>query len=312
MPESSPTHRRALVTGASGFLGRSLVRRLSEDGWDVHAIVRPSSRTEALGEWLQEVHVDDGLKPLHEIVAAAAPTVCFHLAGYFIGTHSDADIAPLVTDNVLFGTRLADALATLGDCRMVNAGSYWQNAGGSSYHPVALYAATKQALQDILQYYVESGRLEVVTLKFFETYGPADDRPKLLNLLLRAAANHQPIGVSPGHQLIDLVHVDDAISACVAAAVLPSETTPSPPPSYAVTSGAPLQLRELVDRIGAIIGSDVPVEWSRREYRWREMMDPWDVGPVVPGWAPRVSLEEGVAELWRSFQGPAISDGAVN
>ena len=299
---SSPEgRRRALLTGATGFLGGPLARRLVEEGWDVHVIVRPDSRIEGLVELPLVVHVDDGLASLHSIVAAAAPDVCFHMAGNFVGNHSDADIAPLVTDNLLFGTRLADALAALGDCHMVNAGSYWQNAGGSTYHPVALYAATKQAFQDILQYYVESERLRVVTLKFFEIYGPADRRPKLVNLLLGAAATQQPIAVSPGHQLIDLVHVDDAVGACLAAARSFSPDPASPPPSYAVTSGAPLRLRDLVDRIGRIIGRNVPVEWGSRSYRWREMMDPWDIGPVVPGWAPQVLLEDGIQGVWRSL-----------
>ena len=58
----------------------------------------------------------------------------------------------------------------------------------------------------------------VVTLKFFDTYGPADRRPKLLNLLLAAAATQVPLAVSPGQQMIDLVHVDDAVGACLAVA----------------------------------------------------------------------------------------------
>jgi len=299
--------RRALITGATGFVGGALVRRLVEEGWDVHVIVRPGSRIDGLLELPSVVHVDDGLAPLHSIVAAARPNVCFHMAGYFVGAHSDADIAPLVTDNLLFGTRLADALAALGDCRMVNAGTYWQNAGGGSYHPVALYAATKQAFQDILQYYVESGRLQVMTLKFFETYGPADRRPKLVNLLLAAAATQQPIAVSPGHQLIDLVHVDDVVGACLAAARSFSLASASPPPCYAVTSGAPLRLRDLVDLIQRIIGRNVPVEWAGRGYRWREMMDTWDVAPVVPGWAPQVLLEDGIKGVWRSLPRPDAS-----
>jgi nucleoside-diphosphate-sugar epimerase len=300
--------RRALVTGATGFIGGLLARRLVEEGWDVHVIVRPGSRNVDLDGLPSVVHVDDGLSPLHSIVAAAAPNVCFHLAGYFVGTHSDADIAPLVTDNLLFGTRLADALAALGGCRMVNAGSYWQNAGGNSFHPVALYAATKQAYQDILQYYVESGGLQVVTLKFFETYGPGDRRPKLVNLLLNAAATQKTLGISPGDQLIDLVHVDDAVGACLAA--IHSFTTPSSPfpASYAITSGAPLHLRDLVDRIERIIGRNVPVEWGSRSYRWREMMEPWDVAPVLPGWRPEVPLDKGVRGVWQSLHRPEASD----
>jgi len=297
-PES---HRRALLSGATGFVGGRLARRLVSQGWDVHVITRPSSKIAGLAGLPLVIHVDDGVGPLHGIVAAAAPEVCFHLAGRFVGAHRDEDIVPLITDNLLFGTRLIDAVAAHGDCHMVNAGSYWQSAGGASYHPVALYAATKQAFQDVMQFYVESAGLRAVTLKFFEIYGPADPRPKLVNLLLNAALTGNALGVSPGEQLIDLVHVDDAAEACCCAARSIGAANWLTQPSYAVSSGAPLVLRALVDRIGQIIGKEVPVEWGRTSYRWREMMQPWDVAPIVPGWVPTVSLDDGIGELWRSL-----------
>jgi nucleoside-diphosphate-sugar epimerase len=198
--------------------------------------------------------VDDGTQALDDIVDEAAPNVCFHLAGHFVGTHSYADITRLNESNVLFGTRLADALARKRGSCIVNAGSYWQNAGGRSYHPIALYAATKQAFQDVLHYYAEAKQLRVLTLKFFETYGAGDTRPKLLNLLLRAAFTQEPIELSPGHQLMDLVHVSDAVSACLAAADQLRLPAFSGDPTYAVSSGAPLSVRDLVAQMEQVIG----------------------------------------------------------
>ena len=57
---SSPEgRRRALLTGATGFLGGPLARRLVEEGWDVHVIVRPGSRIEGLVELLEtELQLD--------------------------------------------------------------------------------------------------------------------------------------------------------------------------------------------------------------------------------------------------------------
>jgi nucleoside-diphosphate-sugar epimerase len=295
---------RALVSGSGGFIGRRLVRDLVDRGWTVHVIVRSSS-ARTTGDEPVVVHVDDGVTPLHSVVAASAPDVCFHLAGRFAGNHVDDDVIPLVIDNVLFGTRLADALASRGDCLMVNAGSFWQNAGGGAYHPVELYAATKQALQDVLQYYVEAGQLKVVTLKFFETFGPNDVRPKLVNLLLKAAATGEPIQLSPGDQYVDLVHVDDASNACLVAATLGAPS--GSPLSFAVSSGSPIRVKDLVARLSDVIGRDVPVVWGERGYRWREMMEPWDVAPRLPQWSPRVSLDEGLRSMWA---GLALADTA--
>jgi nucleoside-diphosphate-sugar epimerase len=295
------TDGRALITGATGFLGGWLARRLVAAGWKVDLVVRPQSSIKRLTGLNAVVHVDDGLTPMHELVTAAAPDVCFHLAGYFIGTHTDSDIRRLVNDNVLFGTRLVDALSARGECRLVNLGTNWQNAGDESYHPAALYAATKQAFQDILQFYSEADRLKVATLKLFETYGPSDPRPKIVNLLLRAAATGRPLPVSPGEQLIDLVHVDDVASACVAAAGDLARNPQRSQQVYAVSSGAPVRLRKLVRDIEGIIGREVPVEWGKRSYRKREMFEPWDIAPAVPSWSPTVSLVEGIRGAWESL-----------
>jgi nucleoside-diphosphate-sugar epimerase len=293
---------RALVTGATGFIGRRLTSLLLERGWDVHALLRSTTSSSRDLDGVPVVmHLDDGRTPLHAVIEVAAPDVCFHLAGYFAGSHGDDDIIPLIVDNVLFGTRLADALASRGSCVMVNAGSFWQSAGGAQYHPVALYAATKQAFQDIVTYYVEAGELRAVTLKFFDTYGPGDTRPKLINLLLRAALSGESIGLSSGEQYFDLVHVDDAARACLAAADALLGSLQPAFETFAVTSSSPLRVRDFVVRVGEIIGRPIPVVWGQREDRWREMMEPWDVAAVVPGWSPQVSLDDGVRALWQSL-----------
>ena len=296
------TPSRALVTGATGFVGNRLANLLVERNWEVHLIVRRSSVNSLLDDTDFTIHVDDGITPLHEIVDSAAPDVCFHTAGYFVGTHDDEDIPRLIGDNLLFGTRLADAIAKHGLAHyFVNCGTFWQNAGGRAYHPVALYAATKQAFQDILQFYAESGQLRVANLKLFDTYGPNDRRRKLLSQLLESAATEQPIGLSQGYQLLDLVHVDDVAAACLAA-LYPIRIESLPRfQSYAVTSGRPLQVRELVDLVSRVVGRAVSVDWGAREYKWREMMEPWDIAPALPDWSPKIGIEDGVRAMWQAI-----------
>src|SRR5688572_14565536 len=79
--------RRALVTGASGFVGSHLLRHLTDAGWDVHAVLRSGSLRERLGG-LATVHAHDGTtESLVDVVGAAAPDVVFHLASLFIAEH---------------------------------------------------------------------------------------------------------------------------------------------------------------------------------------------------------------------------------
>ncbi len=67
--------------------------------------------------------------------------------------------------------------------------------------------------------------------------------------------------------------------------------------TYAVSSGAPVKLRELVEIYERITGNGLPIAWGGRPYRQREVMVPWNKGKPLPGWKPKVHLEEGIRNL---------------
>src|SRR5450830_1500749 len=106
--------RVALVTGATGFVGGHLVRRLLVDGWETHAIVRPSSNATTLRDVLgsSNVHEHDGsTSGLINIVGSVHPLAVFHLASAVITDYVAVAIEPLIRSNILFGTQLLEAMA---------------------------------------------------------------------------------------------------------------------------------------------------------------------------------------------------------
>lgn len=290
--DSSRAPGRALVTGATGFVGGCLVRRLVADGWTVDALVRRPDADLPAGVAPHLIPDVDGLIAL---VAGLRPEVCFHLATAFRGVHQPADIEEMVSANVGFGTALAEAVYRAGDCTFVNTGTVWQHYEARPYSPVSLYAAMKQAFTDLLQFYAEVHALPVVTLELTDTYGPGDTRAKLLPFLLRTAREGTTMEMTDGTQLIDLVHVEDAVSALLAtAAAEPGET-------YGATGGEPITLRELVTRFEAATGLTVDARWGVRPSRAREMMTPWMVSPPPPGWSPEVPLDDGLRGLMAGY-----------
>ena len=290
---SLTSDKRALLTGATGFIGSHLVRRLHAEGWDTHVIVRPQSEGAALQQTLggEHVHIHDGTtENMLAIVGTARPTAIFHLASLFLAQHQSKDIVPLIRSNVEFGTQLAEAAAVHKVPHFINTGTAWQHYGDEAYNPVNLYAATKQAMGDILRFYAEAGAFRVTNLELFDTYGPGDARPKLFSVLRQAAASEKPLGMSDGRQLIDLVYIDDVIEAYIGA----ERAAGGAFETYGVSSGSPLPLRQVVELWQRVMGRVVRVEWGARAHRNREVMRPWGGGRLVPGWEVRVKLEEGL------------------
>lgn len=292
---------RALVTGATGFVGSHLAMHLLAQGWDVAYVRRPGSRTPAWwGERAERLHAythDGTTEGMRAIVEQAAPDVVFHLASLFISEHAPEQVAPLIEANVLFGAQLLEATSAVGVSALVNTGTAWQHFGGTAeYRPVNLYAATKQAFEDVLAYYADARGLRAVTLELTDTYGPHDERGKLFALLARTAASGETLAMSPGEQLIDLVHADDVVRAFALAADRALALAPGATERFSVTSGEPLPLQELVVRYERATGRRVRVEWGGREYRAREVMRPY-AGAPLPGWSPEVPLDAGLAQL---------------
>lgn len=292
--------QKALVTGATGFIGANLVRRLVREGWDVHVVVRPDSDRSSLKDAgaAITVHTHDGsAEGMVDLMGAASPEIVFHVASLFLAQHGTKDVGPLIGSNILFATQLVEAMAANGVYRLINTGTSWQHYQSSDYDPVNLYAATKQAFEDILAYYVATTPLRAITLKLYDTYGPNDPRPKLMHLLGKVAQSGEHLSMSPGEQLIDLVYIDDVIEAYWVGIGVLGAQEPGSHRTYAVTSGAPLPLRELVDLYGQFLGRPLPIGWGERPYRQREVMVPWNRGDVLPGWRPRVSLGEGIERI---------------
>lgn len=291
---------RALITGAAGFIGGGLARRLLAEGWEVHALLGRTCRREALAdvEGQVAIHEHDGsMESMLALMGKASPEVVFHLAALFISDHQPKDVQDLVHSNLLFSTQLAEAMAAHGVTRLVNTGTSWQHFGRPGYRPVNLYAATKQAFEDILAYYHDAHGLSCITLKLYDTYGPGDRRRKLIHILLEAARSGEPLAMSPGEQEVELTHLDDVTAAFERASNLLLSST-IPMLGAFLVSGTRLTVRNLVAQVSRAAGRPIQVQWGGRPYRPREVMTPvLSEGMTLPGWAPSVSLEVGLAQL---------------
>jgi nucleoside-diphosphate-sugar epimerase len=286
----------ALITGATGFVGSHLARRLVQEGWRVHMVSRVDSRLpEAEAFAYVTNHIYDGsTDSMLNCVVQAMPDVVFHLASLFLSQHAVKDVNALIQSNVLFGSQLLEAMKENQVTNLVNTGTSWQHYNNEDYNPVCLYAATKQAFEAILEYYIQACGIKAITLKLFDTYGPDDPRPKLFSLLSAAATSGETLDMSGGEQLIDLVHIDDVTEAYLIAAQRLIECKVKQHELYSVSSGNSMPLRDLVKLYSEVIGSAINVNWGARQYRFREVMKTWTGGSSLEGWQPKYSLADGM------------------
>jgi nucleoside-diphosphate-sugar epimerase len=299
MSEESRRRPTALITGASGYIGGKLTMRLISCGWSVHTVVRPSSRiNEATASSASRLVYDGTLGSLLGPVAQIGPDVAFHIASDFQQDQSVETSDRLVLSNIVFPLHLVEAMLASGCTKLVNTSTFWQHYEGREYLPVDLYAATKQAAEDLLLYYHDARQLSCVTLTLFDTYGPRDPRRKLINIITDAMANGAQLDLSPGDQIIDLTHVEDVVDAfCAAAKAM--ENRQDPVWEKAFVSGERVTVKTLVELIAASSSAPLNVKFGARPYKPREIMVPIQpaASPILGAWTPRRKLEEELRAL---------------
>lgn len=290
---------KALVTGATGFIGSHLVRRLAIDGWDVDVIVRRHSNLAEIAGAIRpgSIHVYDGdVDSMSRIMKETAPDTVFHLASQVQTSHRPEDVRPMVESSVLFGAELLEAMAGNRVFNIVNTGTYAQHYEDRAYGPTCLYAALKKAFEDVLRYYVDCAGFKAITLTLFTVYGPGDHRNWLLSQLDGAYREGRTLPMSPGGQLLDMVYVGDVVDAYIAAAGLLRDNAVHGHEEYALSSGVPLSLKKIVAEYRRVTGRDVKVEWGGRPYKKIEIMAPWRTGKALPGWRPVTTLADGLGK----------------
>jgi nucleoside-diphosphate-sugar epimerase len=290
---------RVLVTGATGFVGGHLVKRLLKERHEVHVLVRPTTDLALFGDDLDRIvsHRHHGTtEGMVELVRNVQPDAVIHLASLFLGEHQPGDVDDLIASNVLLSTQLAEAMAANEVQLLINVGTSWQHHEDGDYNPVNLYAATKQAYRSILRYYIETANLKVINLELFDTYGPNDQRGKLFALLDRLRTSGDTLAMSPGDQQLDPVYIDDVSEAFITALkLLRSDVVHEV--TYSVRSQNPIKLKDLVKTYEDATSSTLNIEWGGRPYRDREVMVPWSRGETLPGWSSTVTLQEGIKRI---------------
>lgn len=288
------TIARAVVTGASGFLGRHVAEQCADRGI---AVLAPTRQPDDIPTGIEPLSLGNADWPAR--IADFAPDAILHVAAWSGLAHRPEDIDPIMDANIRFGSHLIEAAA---QCKnppaFVWAGSFAQYAeGGDAYVPNSLYAASKEAFRAIADYYDRMRGVRCLGLILHDIYGARDLRGRLLSLIATTLAR-EPAGLdlTDGSQHIAFVHVDDAARAFLVAADLLRSGTASGNPVYSVAGDDRRPLREQIDDLLKTGDDPARLRWGVRPQPQSFTPDLPEL-PRLPGWQPTITLKEGFEEV---------------
>ncbi|CAA7621643.1 NAD(P)-dependent oxidoreductase [Magnetospirillum sp. UT-4] len=301
MSSSPSISQRAVVTGASGFIGSAVVRALLAQGWAVAALARPDSHLARLGGDVDRVTVIRGRLAEPESYRAAladfAPAVAIHCAW--------DGISGATRDSIAQATNYVDSLAFLDACRQAGAGS-WIGLGSQAEYgvpdrrldeaqpcaPTTLYGAVKLATGQTAGLAAAKAGMRFAWVRVFHVYGPGDSPTFMVPALIEKLLAGERPALTAGTQIWDLLHVDDAAAAIVHIAAHPDLEG-----VFNLGSGDPRTIRAIAEDVRDAVDPALPLGFGE------VAMAPngpthleADIGRLrASGWSPAIPWTDGVA-----------------
>jgi UDP-glucose 4-epimerase len=297
--------RRVLLTGATGFIGGHVLRRLVGAGAEVHAVSRtpPPAQADARQWWATDL---SEAVAVDQLVAAVRPEVLVHLASSVTGARDLAAVRSTFASNLAATVNLLVACAEAGCARAVLAGSLEETLDDPATAPPSPYAAAKSAAATYARLFNALFGLSAVTLRVGMTYGPGQrDLDKLVPYVIRSLARGEAPRLSSGGRAVDWIYVEDVADAFVAAAA----TDAAGGMALDVGTGEARTLREIVERLVALMGA--PAEPIFGALADRAMDGDWRADPEptarILGWRATTSLDRGLGQSI-DWYAPAVGD----
>jgi len=293
VPQADFGGKAILVTGATGFIGAHLCRKLKRLGAKIHAVSRQLV-DDTQYSWYQ-ADLSDSVQ-VDSLFEKIKPRYVFHLASLVKGARDETLVMPMCEANLLSTINILSAATKLDNCRVILTGSLEEPEGEISRAvPSSPYAAAKSAASSYARMYRELYGLSVVTARLFMVYGPDQkDDKKLVPYVIKSLLKNEQPKLMSGQRKIDWIYVEDVVDGYIAIA---SQDDIS---DYDVDigSGELHSVQSVVEMLSYMIESSVIPELGSVPDRAmeRERVANIQRTKELSGWSPKYSLCSGLGE----------------
>jgi nucleoside-diphosphate-sugar epimerase len=303
--------KKALVTGATGFVGSNLVRRLLKEGHSVSIITRKTSNKWRLKDILPEL--DDYMvdllefRQLKKVVERIKPETIFHLAaaGIYGGWH--------LPEKELIDVNFTGTVNLINACKEIKYRSF-VNAGSSSEYgpkdkpmkesdicePVNMYGITKLAATLYGSSVAKAQNRPIITLRLFSPFGPYDIHSRLVTYAIVTALKDKELRLADPDAVRDYIYIDDVMDLYLKSM---DKADRYKGEVFNVGTGSQTKVSYIIDKVVDFTGSKSPVKWHSAPAnpfdakRWEADIEK---SSRCFNWRPKYSAREGLKKtvLW--------------
>ena len=295
-----------LLTGATGFVGKNLIKELSAEQFEIAVIYRKFSWNDELinKTTRDDVYIITTSNPSWKNeVKKFNPEIVIHLAAYLTSSDSQESFLQLIESNITFGTHLLDALKDTSLQLFINTGTFAEYNNVGELEPAYLYAATKTAFRSIIYYYSNLKKFKVLNVIPYTIYGGIGSDKKLIDYIYDSLDSKNLVKMSPGDQLLDFIYIKDVINFFIKA-VKEKDKLINNYSEVHLGTGQGCTPKTVTKLFEKITGKKANIQWGGISYRATDTMH--SVAPKYDlkafEWAPKITIEKGLKLYIQSFK----------
>ena len=277
-----------LVTGANGFLGSHLVKRLLKEGQEVVILKRSFSDTSRIMhemDSLKYYNIDE-ISDVAQVFKDQHIDVVIHTATCY--GRREEGIQQIVETNLMFPLMLLEIAAAFNTDTFFNTDTIL-----SKY--MNWYALSKKQFSEWGQQFARMGKIGFIDGVLEHMYGEDDSRSKFVTFLFESLKEGVPeINLTAGEQKRDFIYVGDVVEAYWK--ILTHQNVADRYQRYEIGTGEAVRIRDLAVRMKELLRSETKLNFGAIPYRENEIMESKaDISGVQAlGWTPSTDIEEGI------------------
>jgi len=295
-----------LVTGATGFIGSHLARKLLAEGAEVHVLLKKDSNQFRIQDILGNLTIWYGdLRDYPSIclcIRNSRPQIIFHLAALRDVRRDFELINPMIDINIKgtlnFLRGVIEEKVPLE--RFINTGTSEEYGDGTAPFredqreiPVSPYSASKVAVTYFCQMLYKTIGLPIITLRPFIVYGPFQDTDMFIPSLIKHCLEGKDFLMTEGDQTREFTYIDDIIEAYLLAARSPEAVGGV----INIGNGVEHRIRDVAEKVVRMLGNPIRLLIGALPKRPGETMNFFcnnEKAKRLLGWSPKIGLDEGL------------------
>jgi nucleoside-diphosphate-sugar epimerase len=255
--------KKIIITGASGFIGKNLLNYFLNKNFFIYVILK---KTKKNIEFSKGKNTHKNFKTLFfkntNNLCAKLKNLkidyAIHTATYYVKKHESNDISKIIKSNVLFPTILIDFLCKKKLKKFINFETVWQHYNGKKYYAYNLYASSKQAFNNVLNFYKHKfPKTKFYNLLITDTFGENDKRKKLIPTILQNYKKEVETRISKNLSinLINVKHISSIVENFLNKKIKPD--------TYVLKDEKKIKIFNLLNYLNSKLTKKIKINWTK-------------------------------------------------